>query len=169
VNSSSSQNSGSYKLTPPGLKWRHWPLRDEWRVHLPIVLVFTLAVVSVAITTQELWVTLATLAIGLVVLWRWWLPVEYEFGSKGISQSYFGWRHLTPWRNIRRFEARPHGVMLFPLADATPLDPLRGLFVPYGTHREDMLQCLAFYVGQNRESLSERRSLPVDPSGRSSQ
>lgn len=89
----------------------------------------------------------AVVAIVLAIsLWRTWLPVRYQLGASGITQSVFGRARRIPWTAIQRYEVQARGVLLLADPAATPLGPLRGFVMPWGAHREQVLALLEFYL-----------------------
>ena len=100
--------------------------------------------------TDSLAAGLVVLAVLAIILWRTWLPLRYQLGSGGVAQSVFGWQRRIPWTEIGGFEVREGGVLLLADAVRTRLAPLRGFFLPWGSHREPVLAQLEFHLpGEN--------------------
>ena len=146
-------NSGSTRREPnwadgppPTLSWRSWPLRD----HLPGTLVVAAVLAGVAFGVR--WVTgqphLALLASGAlaVALWRFFLPILFELGPDGVDHWLLGRRRRVPWTAIQRYEVRSTGVLLLPFADRCEVDALRGLYLPWGEHRDEVLFQVRYYL-----------------------
>jgi len=81
-----------------------------------------------------------------ITLWKTWLPVRYQLGGSGITQQVLFWRRRIPWTAIRRHELRPGGVLLAPDAELTPLAPLRGLYLHWGSRKTEVLSHLEYYL-----------------------
>ncbi|MFV1965031.1 MAG: hypothetical protein ACC628_06380 [Pirellulaceae bacterium] len=100
----------------------------------------------------------ANAPMGLVVgvalalsVWRLWIPVRFEFSSKGITQTVLRRRRRIPWTEFARYEVRRRGVILFTESDASPLAAFRSLYVRWNDHREDLLELLDFFVKSRPE------------------
>jgi len=124
---------------------------DDWAIRdrpLSSSLALTLAVGAGWIAgwaTEAPWAGVAVATVLVVVAWRTWLPVRYELGSSGVTQSVLGWRRRIPWAAIVQHEVRGSGVLLMPDAMKTPLSPLRGLFLHWHDQRDQVLAQLDYY------------------------
>jgi len=131
---------------PPPVRWRIWPLGE--RLSAGLLLTLGLAVLAIAIhmaTGRIHLVVLALAAMG-ISLRRFFLPTTYELGGDGIHESRVGHRRRTPWTVIRRYEIGSAGVLLLPYDDRCPVDPLRGLYLPWGDHRDEVLAHLHYHL-----------------------
>jgi len=90
------------------------------------------------------------LGVLFVASWRMWIPISFEFSSKGVSQSVFGWQRRVPWTQIARCEIRRQGVLLLADAELTPLSPLRGVFVRWNRQREEVLGAIDYFLARRR-------------------
>jgi hypothetical protein len=135
------------RVAPEEVTLDTWPLRQR-----PVS---SLAVVASGIAVSWLvgwaanhWAVGAIAAAALAItLWRAWLPVRYEIGGGGITQVLFGrWRRRIPWTAILQFQVLTDGVLLLPDASVTPLSALRGLYLPWGRHRDAVLANLDYYL-----------------------
>jgi hypothetical protein len=134
------------KHSPPALAWRVWPLRDEGRRAWLLAALAPLAAIITAATTLRWYLALSAAAVTAIALWRLWVPVAYEVQPKGLSQTILGRTRFIAWRNVRRCEVRSEGVFLLFAAQAVPWDLLRGLYVPCGPRRDEILVVLAYYL-----------------------
>ena len=50
------------------------------------------------------------------------------------------------WTAILNYQVFSRGVLLLPDAVATPLSPLRGLFLPWGSQKERVLDNIEYYL-----------------------
>jgi hypothetical protein len=145
------------RTAPEEVTVNDWGLRDR-----PLASSVA-ATVAAGTSWVAAWAT-GSLAAGLVVLaalaiilWRTWLPLRYQLGNSGITQSVFGWRRQIPWTAIGSYDVREGGVLLLADAVRTPLAPLRGFFLPWGSQREPVLALLDFYLPNSNGS---ERSAP---------
>jgi hypothetical protein len=123
-----------------------WGLRDRPLASLVAMTLAAGASWLAALGSGSLPAGIAVAIVLAVILWRTWLPVRYQLGSGGVTQSVLGWRRRIPWLAIQRFDVRESGVLLLADPAPTPLAPLRGLFLPWGNQREEVLAIVEFYV-----------------------
>jgi hypothetical protein len=128
----------------------HWPLRDGgpwvWLVGLGIAGVGVVAGVVSGYSMMG-GVCFATLMLSC---WRLWLPVTFELGTKGISQSTLVFRWRIPWRCFARYETRNRGVWLLSDAEPAPFSTLRGVFVPWSDQAVQVRAVLDFFLAARR-------------------
>jgi hypothetical protein len=84
-------------------------------------------------------------------LWRFFLPVLFELNAGGVHQRILGRRRHVPWKSIHRCEIFADGVLLLPMADRCALDALRGLYLPWGGHRDEVLANVRYYLPVNAD------------------
>jgi len=133
---------------PPALAWQSWPLREH-PVGALLVLVLLAAVgVGVEFVTSALHLAALAVAAASLAMWRFFLPVAFELNPDGVDQWLFGRHRRIPWVAIRRHEVCPAGVLLLPFSDRSPLDALRGMYVPWGDHREEVLFQVRYYLNR---------------------
>ncbi|HEX5102729.1 MAG TPA: hypothetical protein VFV87_02900 [Pirellulaceae bacterium] len=135
------------RIAPEEVSFTDWPLRQRPGGSL-LALALAGGVSWLVGWAAGRWEVGAIAAAALAfTLWQIWLPVRYEIDGRGIAQLYFGrWRRRIPWSAIRQYEVRSDGVLLVPDAAVTPLSPLRGLYLHWGAHREEVLANLEYYV-----------------------
>ena len=79
-------------------------------------------------------------------LWRFFLPVTFELNAEGVEQSLLGWQRRIPWAAIHRYEICKAGVLLFSQADRCPIDVMRGLYLPWEEHRDEVLAHVRYHL-----------------------
>lgn len=131
---------------PATLRWRSWPLvdRPRWSWLAPIIMV-TAGLVVANLAQSWLAGAAATAALG-AALWEVLLPVRYEIDSLGLYRSVLGRARRVPWHAVRSYQPRETGVVLFQRPDATAVDALRGLFVPYAADEDETLLSMRQYL-----------------------
>jgi len=78
--------------------------------------------------------------------WRLWVPVSFEFCSRGVIYSVLGRSRRITWTQIAHFEDRPRGLLLFLEDDTSPLATLRSIYVQWSGQRAAILEVIAFYT-----------------------
>ena len=134
------------RVAPEDLVLNIWGLRDlGWFGWLNLIL-------AMAVSYGVSWLTgwpaagAGVLIVLVLTLWRFWLPMRFELGSQGITQSVLGRTSRIPWTVIRNYQVRTRGVLLYPDAVLTPLSPMRGLYLPWGRHKEHVLSHVEYYL-----------------------
>ena len=134
------------RAAPPSIQWRVWPLAES----LPAAVLVSAGLLgggaAVRWVTGQTHLALVAVAVLAIALWRFFLPVWFELNSEGVSQWVFGRPRRIAWRKIRRYEVCSSGVLLLPRADARPLDVCRGLYLPWGKHRSEVLAHVHYYL-----------------------
>jgi hypothetical protein len=132
------------RRAPEKVACRNWPLAQGD----PFAWASTLAALLIAGVVA--WVTSslpAAICAGIALaasLWRNLLPVDWEFGLSGVSQTVWRRTRRIPWIAIAKYEAQPHGVWLF--ADRSG-SPLQGVYIDYAGQEAGILANLQYYLG----------------------
>jgi hypothetical protein len=144
---------------PPPIRWRSWPVRDDpWR-GLIVTAGLLAAGVVIGWITGKMYLGLLALAALVAALCRFFLPVVFELGGEGVVQRLCGRQRRIPWHAIRSCEVRSAGVMLLPQEDRSAVVPFCGLYLPWTTHRDEVLAHVRHYLGRPGragDSVAER-------------
>jgi len=147
MSTGSTRRAPTLRPEPPvPIQWRSWPVR-EGVVGASLVFLGLVAAWALVrwITGQMHLALLAMAALGLS-LWRFFLPVTFELNAQGVEQSLLGRRRCTAWEAIGRYEVCKSGVLLLPHRDRCPIDVFRGLYLPWGSHREEVLAHVRYHL-----------------------
>ena len=134
-------------VPPPAIRWRSWPLREDWTkaaMVLAGIAGTSVLVHSMGVAPHMTFLAMTALA---VALWRFFIPVAFELSADGVDQHILGRRRRLPWQAIRRYEKSTTGVLLLPHADRCPMDVFRGLYLPWADRRDEVLAQVEFYLG----------------------
>ena len=137
---------------PPPIRWRSWPVRDDAVRGLPVVIGLLIAAAVIGWLSGRAYLGVLALAALLVALWRFFLPVVFELSGEGVDQRLFGRQRRIPWHAIRRHEVRSAGVLLLPHEDRSAMAPFRGLYLPWSTHRDEVLAHVRHYLERPQET-----------------
>jgi hypothetical protein len=145
---------------PRPLQWRSWPIRDElpwpWRANplwppsikgIAAAVPYAMLAVTAAMigySTRNLAFTASAVAIVLLCLWRWYIPVRFEVNSQGITTTILGQRRRIPWSAIGHYEIQRHGVFLLPNRRLL-LERLRGMYIPFDPE-ERLPELVKYYL-----------------------
>jgi hypothetical protein len=86
---------------------------------------------------------LCGLAMGVTV-WRHFVPTFFELSALGVTSRTLRRTRRIPWLSIDRYVVGRRGVFL--TSAGAPLEALRGLYLPWGSHREEVLTSLRYYL-----------------------
>ena len=124
------------------IRFRHWPLREEPLRSFVMLIIAAGAAVLVARAAGNVWAGVAAWIALAICLWRMWLPVEFEFGPRGVLQRYLGRQRRVAWRDIARCEFQRRGLLLHATDDATALGTMRSIYVRYPAERERLRELI---------------------------
>ena len=146
VGSSTERSLSRTVLAPPPVQLVNWPLRDGGlRVRICMALVVGAAAVSGGLCRST---SMGAAIFGLLVAcsWRLWFPVQFEIGSKGITQTVLGRRSRIPWSTIARYDLLQSGILF--LADTAPsaFGTFRGTYVAWNGQRKALLNVVEFFL-----------------------
>jgi hypothetical protein len=134
------------RVAPEETMVRFWGLRDEPLGTWLRVILGALASAAVGRFLGSEWWGWGTLALVLVTLWRSLIPLRFEIGPHGITQTALGRRTRILWTSILNYQVLSRGVLLLPDAAVTPLSPLRGLYLPWRSQKEPVLANIEYYL-----------------------
>lgn len=132
------------RTAPPPLMWRVWPLEEGGPTAWLLALVLGGAVLLAGWQTRSAISALLAGAVAALSAWRYFVPVHYEVNSHGVFQTVLGRRRRISWRAIGRVEVCRDGVLIAPIDRLSPA--LRGIYLPWGTHRAGLLASINYYV-----------------------
>lgn len=134
------------RVAPEELTYWHWPLRDRGLGAWLAMVVPLVAGVVVSWWFGKWWAGVAVGVVGYAVLWRTWLPCQLTFGSAGITERCLGMERRIVWTAIRSYEVRRHGILLYPDERLTRAAPLRGLYLHWGPHKDEVQAIVEYYL-----------------------
>jgi hypothetical protein len=144
----------------------NWPLRDDGWSAWAMVAAIPIVGLLVGGISSSVAVGLFTSAAFAVSLWRLFVPVTFDFGSRGIVQTLRKGRRRIPWNHVARYGVLSHGVLLSPDPEQTALAPLRSTYVRWNDQRAELIAVLDFYLNRkNRFDSTTETGEPVGPEG----
>jgi len=145
-------SSGPRTLTPKPVVWRSWPIVDSVLEPAVLILVVIGAVALVWRATESpVIAALCGLAMAMTV-WRHFVPTFFEVSALGVTWRTLRRTRRVPWLSIDRYVVGRRGVFLS--SAGAPLEALRGLYLPWGHHREEILTSLRYYLPRAEEVKS---------------
>jgi hypothetical protein len=134
------------RAPPPPLRWRHWPIEEGGPSAWLLSLVMLGATGMVGWETGSATWALAACGLVAAAAWRYFVPVYYELNAQGIFQEVLGRRRRITWRSVGRAEVCRDGVFL--ARGAGLLATMRGLYLPWGRYRAEVVGLVAYYLRQ---------------------
>ncbi len=134
--------------------WRSWPLREaaplSWLVPAGVLAVAGLVQMVVGSTP----LSIATLLILLLSLWRFFVPIRYTVSRDGVLQEFWGQRRWIGWHAVGKYQVHEQGIVLYRAAQPIGLDALWSVYVPCGNRCPEVLGLLHRYARRLRQSPS---------------
>jgi hypothetical protein len=136
----------------PRVSWQSWPLRDAGRWSWAVLCGFVLAGLAAGWVTERIvWGILAPLMLAASA-WRFFVPIVYRLDRLGAHQLVLGRQSTWPWHEVSACVLRRRGAVLFDVKNPAAIDALRGLYLPWRSHRDEVVDCLRHYVQADRLS-----------------
>jgi len=142
----SATTTDPFQPPPETLRWQSWPAREKPLWTAVLVVGLAGAAAGIYLSTGQVFPVVAAVAAFVASLWRFFLPVVFELNEEGVDQQFFGRPRRIPWQAVRRYTVRRAGVLLLPHENRSPLAALRGLYVPFSTHRDEILARVHRYL-----------------------
>ncbi|MEX0818544.1 MAG: hypothetical protein WD070_03095, partial [Pirellulaceae bacterium] len=131
---------------PRSVRVVNWPLRYGGLRAWGMLIGLGLMSVGAGVVAHSGWMGGVCFAVLAMAAWRLWVPVTFEFRSRGVTYRAFGRPRQIPWTQIARYEIRPRGLLLFAEQDTSPLSALRSLYIEWNGQRAAILEVVAFYT-----------------------
>ena len=150
------------RQTPASVRIVNWPLRDDgvWS-WLQVVVLAAIAAFCGVVSANSGLGFLSFVALALSA-WRMWVPVAFTFNSRGITQIVLRRQRRISWPQVAGYTVYPGGMLL--KAADTPLAPLRGLYVRWNGHRDELLEMVSFFIDRRPAAeVSTQTAEPVEP------
>jgi len=127
-------------------RWVYQPLRDKRMAILVISGIVVMVIAVVAVVTSKAYLAVLAGAATAVVVWRSYLPVNYELSHKGLRQTVLRWNRTIRWNMVAAIRMRDDGFLIEGRANLSRWDWRRDLFAPWGEHKAEVRECLTKLV-----------------------
>ena len=131
---------------PQSVRVVNWPLRDGGLRAWGMLVVLGLLAAGAGVVAQSGLMGGVCFAALAMAAWRLWVPVTFEFRSRGVSYRVLRRSRQIPWTQIARYEVRSRGLLLFAEDDTSPLAALRSTYIQWNGQRAAILEVVAFYT-----------------------
>lgn len=143
-------STASRRGPPPPVSWRSWPLEEGGLPAWMLSAVAVSMIVAVGLTTGSVQWALIACAVLAASAWRFFIPTHYELSAQGLIQEVFGRQRRIAWRAFESAEPCREGVYLR-FANTT-FGLSRGMYLPWGAHRAEVVAFVDYYLIQARQS-----------------
>lgn len=151
ISGSTPSATAARTATPVPIAWRVWPVIDSvWELLGLSAILAIVPLVVWSLSGRTSLTVVCAVATGVVV-WRNFVPTICEMNALGVTQRVFRRTRRIPWLSIDRYVVGRRGVFL--TSAGAPLELFRGLYLPWGAHREQILASLRYYL-PNAEDAS---------------
>ncbi len=159
-----------FRLAPEPLRFRSWPLADDFLAVAPLLLGAAALCWLVAVQT-DIRYAVGVAVVQLAVLWRLLLPTTYEMNASGVVMR--RWRsRVVPWNRVAKAEFGHRGVLLLPVRSDSSVTRLRGIYIPWGPNEAAVRGLLNYYLaprGKEGDSTRGQSTRPGANAGSSRQ
>ena len=157
MSSSAKEPSASRPQPPPrSVRVVNWPLRDGGLRAWGMLIALGLMAAGAGVVAESGLMGGCCFAALAIAAWRLWVPVSFEFRSRGVIYGVLGRSWQIPWTQIARYEARPRGLLLLADDDTCSLAFLRSLYVSWNGQRAAILEVVTFYMTARGSTGSTR-------------
>ena len=147
MSSASTQGGSAWVDEPPPLvRWRRWPVRDNFLAGALAIFGLIGAGAFVYWQTDKLHLAIGAAAVLVVASWRFFVPVTFELNAEGVHQWIWGRHRRIPWSEIRRHQVFSSGVLLLPYEEGSPIEIMQGVFLPWGLRRDEVMAQIRYYL-----------------------
>ncbi len=142
-----SQPTTPASAPPPDFEWRVHPFMESPpKAVLSIVAPLTMAGLVHLWLGSWLWTGLGLLLL-VSAEFPFFLPTSCRFDTEGALLRRAGTTVVKKWGQLKSYYPDRNGVLLSPFARPYWLENFRGLYLPYGLHREEVLRQLEARMG----------------------
>lgn len=109
-------------------------------------LVVCFTIWGVWLTGESILLTIVAGAVLLASLTSFYFPTRYRIDANGAS-----WQRMTggksiDWTRVRRVVVEQDGVFLSPFAGRTMMENFRGIYLPFRSNRDELLEIIRLYA-----------------------
>ncbi|MFP6657166.1 MAG: hypothetical protein VB853_03230 [Pirellulales bacterium] len=146
----------------PAVEWTFFPLFQQRKVAVVVCCGLLTISALVGWVSGKLYLAAIAALLGGVTVWRLFIPVHYQIDNVGITQLVWRRSRTTAWHSIGSLRELDEGILMMPKSRLGELAPLRGIFLPWGSHRDDVLACVEFHApylcgaGENERSARNK-------------
>ena len=87
---------------------------------------------------------------------EYWMPIRNRIDALGAHVRVGMSTTSMDWESVKRIVLADEGVKLSPLEKSGGMSAFRGVFLRFGTHREEILDRLSVYLEKDVRSVAER-------------
>jgi len=128
------------------IRWRSFPLIDDFPKSALLVALLLAVAVGVAVSLDSIGLGVLSLVLLSLSVARYFYPTHYELSEAGLcTRSWLG-RATRPWSAFANCYVHDVGVHLSPFGRPSMLDPFRGTFVRFAGNRDAVVEFVRHHV-----------------------
>lgn len=121
------------------LSWTVWPMRERPLRSAAVILFLMVVLWAIASAFGTAWIFVSAIIL-LVYLAGFFFPTRYLLGPESISARGLVSRKKRHWSGLKKYYVGKKGVHLSPYARPSRLESFRGIYLPFGGKREEILR-----------------------------
>lgn len=129
------------------LEWVSWPMKEKPGATVVLVVIMLVSAFAASVMMENIWWGIIGIALLLLSMWSYFLPVEFVMDSAGVSKKSLFGKEVRKWREVRSIVTDANGVLLSPFKEPTRLAKFRGLGVQFSGNREEVLEFIRARIG----------------------
>jgi hypothetical protein len=129
------------------LEWSVFPITENPRKSVVVVLIIAGAGVAVQMAFQDVFLTVLSVVILVVSLHTFFTRTTYRLTDDGVTVTTVGVKTFKGWSAFKRYEADSKGVTLSPFLRPSRLDPFRSVRMLFGGNRDEVVAFISKRIG----------------------
>ena len=118
-----------------------------------LIAFLVLILALVYLSTKSIYIVLLSVFFFGLGLYKYFVPFHYQFDQRKIVVLSFLYRFEKKWESFRSFYADSNGVLLSPFDRPSRLENFRGLYIQFGSHREEVINFINQKVPEKPASI----------------
>jgi len=130
----------------PSLSWTVWPLSQSFWRSAAVILLLVVVVWAISSWLGIAWASLSALIL-LGSLASFFFPTHYRLGPESVSVRGLLSSKKRNWSVLKKHYVGQKGVHLSPYPRPSRLESFRGVYLPFGGKREEILN----FIGEKMD------------------
>ena len=135
------------------LTWVVHPFVENRKRSVLLIAFLVLILALVYLSTKSIYIVLLSVFFFGVGLYKYFVPFHCQFDQRKIVVLSFLYRFEKKWESFRSFYADSNGVLLSPFDGPSRLENFRGLYIQFGSHREEVINFINQKVPEKPASI----------------
>jgi len=133
----------------PSLCWTVWPMGENLLRSAAVIAFLIVAAWAIATSFGLEWLFVSAIIL-LLFLAGYFFPTHYLLDSESASARGLISRKKRYWSGLKKYYVGKKGVHLSPYTRPSRLESFRGIYLPFGTRREEILHFIGEKMNRGR-------------------